>query len=364
MKKTNIAFLIGSLGCGGAERQVVELVNTLDEKLYNCFVIVLWDCKNGFKNRLNKNVTYFSLQFRKRYFFYGITKLVLYIYRYNIKILHSHMYTSNLISSIASIFLPNCILITGEHGKNEWKKWYHHLFEKKIISKCASMRITASDDIRKMRIKHDGVNPHSIRYIPNGTSVKKNTVDNKKKPRIIGSLGRLVSVKDFPTLISAVKLLYYDGYSLQLKIAGLGDAQAELERFIISQGLGDVVELLGYQKSEEFLQSIEIFAMSSLREGIPLALLEAMSYGLPCVATRVGGIPDVVCHEENGLLSSPRDVLGLSKNIARCVDDQKMRIVIGENAKKTIYSKFSIERMAKNYTHLYSDLQKSMVKGC
>ena len=331
---------------------------------FNCFVIVLWDCNAGFKSRLHKNIRYIPLQFRRRYFFHGIARLIGYIYKYNIQILHSHMYTSNLVCSFASIFMPRCLFITGEHGKNEWKRWYHHLLEKVFINNCSSMRVAASDDIRKLRIKFDGVDPRSIVYIPNGTNVKKYNANNIKKPQIIGSLGRLVHVKDFPTLISALKVLRKNGYFLQLKIAGQGDAYEELETFIASQDLGRDVELLGYQKSEEFLRSIDIFAMSSLREGIPLALLEAMAHGLPCVATNVGGIPDVICHEENGLLSSPQDVLGLSDNIARYVDDQQLRIAMGRNAKQTILSKFSIGHMAEKYTQLYGNLLKNKVNKC
>lgn len=71
------------------------------------------------------------------------------------------MYTSNLICSFASIFMPNAFL-TGEHGKNEWKRWHNHFIEKVFISRHARMRTSASNDIRELRIKFDGVNPEKL----------------------------------------------------------------------------------------------------------------------------------------------------------------------------------------------------------
>lgn len=356
MKRINIAFMVGSLTCGGAERQVIELINELDSKKFNRFIIVLWNNEDGFKNTLDKDVNYFSLQFRRRYFFYGFIKLLFFIYRNKINILHSHMYTSNLICSFASIFMPKCIFLTGEHGKNEWKRWHNHFIEKVFISRHARMRTSASNDIRELRIKFDGVNPEKIIFIPNGTSVKYYTKDNRKIPCLIGSLGRLVPVKDYFTLIDAVKIVRDAGFQLELEIAGQGDEYVKLEHYINSKDLAGGVRLLGYQNSDKFLRSIDLFAMSSLREGIPLALLEAMSYGLPCVATNVGGIPDVIQHEKNGLLSSPLDPSSLAKNIIRYVNDSDARIRMGNNAKKTIQDRFSINHVANIYSDLYEKL--------
>ncbi|WP_462323589.1 glycosyltransferase [Desulfoplanes sp.] len=356
MKKIKIAYIVGSLTCGGAEKQVVSLLNSLDRNFFDLYLIVLWPNMDLF-SELKHDVNLYALQFRKKYFFYCFLKLIFFIYKNKINIIHSHMYKSNLIASISTFFNRKCILVTGEHGKNTWKKWIHHVIEKKIINKKSFLRIAASKDIRNLRIRYDGVDPEKIIYVPNGTcTLDRQNKNFERHPYTIGFLGRIEKVKDLPTMIFAFKILLDKGYSLKLNIAGQGADEGRIRQLIVSNGLESDVKLVGFQESSHFLQSIDIFAMSSLREGIPLALLEAMALSLPCVVTDVGGIPDVVTHGVNGLLAPPGDPSLFASMISRYVDDKEFRIINGINAAKTIREEYSIQSVAQRYNKIYKDL--------
>jgi glycosyltransferase involved in cell wall biosynthesis len=104
--------------------------------------------------------------------------------------------------------------------------------------------------------------------------------------------------------------------------------------------------------------------MSSLREGIPLSLLEAMAHGLPCVVTHVGGIPDVITHGMNGQLVPPGNPRAFAERIVRYLDDDEFRLITASNAKKTIIENYSISAVTDKYSKLYLNLYKNSEKTC
>jgi len=343
--KLKVAHLIGALRTGGAEQQVVMILNQLDSRLFEKFVIVLNDKKfiNNLRPYLNQNVGYYSLGYRRGNAFWVALKLSHYLRKNNIDILHSHMYHASWVGAIAKLCFKNLIMITTEHGQDPWKKWHHHYVEKYIINRAANLRTAVSEDIRHLLIINDGVRPDKIICIPNGTSMPEYTADTARLPRVVGSLARLVEAKDFPTLFMAMRHVRERGYPLELWIAGEGKERTNLLKCIQELKMEHSIKLLGFQKADRFLKEIDVFAMSSIQEGLPVALLEAMSHGLPIVATDVGGIGEVIANEQDGLLSPPQDPLALARNIIKIVEDKKLRMHLGKNAKQKISDKYSIE---------------------
>ena len=354
--KINIAHLIGSLGRGGAEQQVVSLINNLDEDRFNKHVVVLWDKADGFKNDLKKNIQYYSVQYRRRTMPLGLFKLIKYFRKNKINILHSHMYDPNKIASITGNLAKVPCIVTSEHGKNLWKKKRHHLVEKHLIDRSVKMRVAVSEDIKHLRIKNDKLNPNKIITIPNGVSIPATIPNKKKVPQVIGAMGRLVDAKDYFSLIDTIKIVRDAGNDLKLLIAGEGLLKEKLEKYINKLGLNKSAELVGFQKPDLFLGKIDIFAMSSQREGMPVALLEAMSFGLPVVATDVGGIKEVVENNIDGLLSESKNPKAMAENIIRIVQDANLRDRLGFAARNKIVEQYSIKNIANLYVKLYSKL--------
>jgi glycosyltransferase involved in cell wall biosynthesis len=319
-------------------------------------VVVLWDKVDGFKNDLKKNIKYYSVQYRRRTMPLGIFKLIKYFKENEIEIIHSHMYDPNKIATVAGNLANVPCIVTSEHGRNLWKKKRHHFVEKHLIDRFVKLRVAVSKDIKNLRIKNDKLNPNKIITIPNGVSIP-DTISNKKKiPRVIGAMGRLDDAKDYFSLIDTMKIVRDAGSDLKLMIAGEGYLKAKLAKYINKLGLNKSVKLVGFQKSDLFLRKIDIFAMSSEREGMPVALLEAMSFGLPVVATNVGGIKEVVENNIDGLLSESKNPKAMAENIIRMVEDGNLRDRLGLAARNKVIKQYSIKIIADLYAKLYFKL--------
>ena len=98
--------------------------------------------------------------------------------------------------------------------------------------------------------------------------------------------------------------------------------------------------------------------MSSKREGVPVALLEAMAHGLPIVATQAGGIPEIIEHEQDGLLCRINDPTCLAEQIAAMINNENMRVKLGNSARKKVVREFGVERVVRRWEVLYENLLK------
>lgn len=143
---------------------------------------------------------------------------------------------------------------------------------------------------------------------------------------------------------------------LRLVYGGTGSALEEVRGLVSRLGLDERTEFTGWLESERkraAFAGATIFVLPSYVEGMPMALLEAMSWGLPTVATAVGGVPEMITHEVNGLLVAPGDVDGLAAAIARLMEDPQLRQRLGAAARETIASRFSLQTAVERLLEIY-----------
>jgi len=356
-RKINVAHFIGSLQIGGAENQVVLLVNALDPSSFERHVIVMREeGGDGFRSALSGEIGYCNIGYRTRNAPAAMYRLYRYLVQHRIDVLHCHMYHAVVKGALAGSLAAVSVIVTSEHGKNPWKKWHHHAAEKYLVNRLVDKRVAVSEDIRQIRMRQDGVRPDAIMVLPNCVDSDVSIKDNRPKPHVIGTLGRLVDAKDFPNLVHAFRLLRQQGRDVQLIIAGEGGERPGLERLVSELSLGGVVSLPGVQPAQEFLSSIDIFVMSSRREGVPVALLEAMAHGLPIAATAVGGIPETLQDGVEGHLCVAGDPAALAANIARLIDDEKLRVAMGKGAREKVTSCYGAASVVDRWAQLYTDL--------
>jgi colanic acid/amylovoran biosynthesis glycosyltransferase len=180
--------------------------------------------------------------------------------------------------------------------------------------------------------------------------------------RHIVSVGRLVEKKGFDDLVGACDLLRADGVDFTCDIVGNGELEADLRAQICELGLEGEVRLLGPRPQSEIIelvQSAAVFAAPCLvgddgnRDGLPTVLLEAMALGTPCVSTDVTGIPEVVRHEDTGLIVGQRDRRGLADALRRLLDDPELRVRLAGNARALIEEEFDARKSVAQIASLF-----------
>ncbi len=176
---------------------------------------------------------------------------------------------------------------------------------------------------------------------------------------VILFIGRLDVNKGICELIEVIGSLVQKGMDLNLLVVGSGDDEM-VEACLRENSLDDNGVMVGrVENPVPYYQSSDIFVLPSAFEGIPLTLLEAMASGLPCVATSVGGMPEVIVDGANGYLVQPGDKEGLSQAILRVHDNKIESQEVSEKARITIENRFSSTRMLHDYLDVYGSLVKS-----
>ena len=228
-------------------------------------------------------------------------------------------------------------------------------FIRNTIKRGKATPVALSDTVQQSISEMYGLSRESIPVVLNGLDLK------KCQPKVTYSIGnefnilhigRFSSEKNHAGLIRSFKIFHTKYPSSRLCLIGDGALRGEVEELVRDEGLSDSVDFMGKQGNVyPYLNRADVFILPSLVEGIPITLIEAMGTGLPIVATRVGGIPDMIQHDENGLLCEVDDA-----QIAACLEryylDEELRQKHGWEALKGA-DRFSSVRMAKGYLEVY-----------
>ncbi|HEU0278027.1 MAG TPA: TIGR03088 family PEP-CTERM/XrtA system glycosyltransferase [Rhodanobacteraceae bacterium] len=268
-------------------------------------------------------------------------------------------------------------VVHAEHGwdvadpRGESRK-YRAL--RRWLAPCIARYVAVSADLERWLREVVGIAPARLAFIPNGIDTARYvaaTPTSGGRPLLgtfappgtllIGTVGRLDAVKDQARLIDALHLLCARdadaGHRLRLVVVGEGRERAHLERHIQDLGLQDRVRLLGNRDDvPALLAEFDVFALCSIAEGIPLTVLEAMAAGLPVVATRVGGVPEVVIEGETGTLVPASDAAALARALDGYVRDPGLRRRHGAAGQARVRARFSLTAMVAAYTGLYDQL--------
>jgi glycosyltransferase involved in cell wall biosynthesis len=169
-------------------------------------------------------------------------------------------------------------------------------------------------------------------------------------------VGRLVSTKGQRILILAAEQLTRQGRKLQLRFVGDGPDRVELERLVSEQGLSEQIRFEGAMNQDliqAFYRRADIFALASFAEGIPVVLMEAMAMEIPCIATSINGIPELIRDGIDGLLVAPSDVDGLVTAMARLMDEPALRESLGKAGRKRVLEDYELSANADRLNEVF-----------
>ena len=200
-----------------------------------------------------------------------------------------------------------------------------------------------------------GINPRRIQIILNGIDTALFSFAGPRPGESAVTVARLSPEKDIGSLLRAVAIIRETCPSFRLEIAGDGVCMADLQAAVRNLGLENQVRFLGQVRDvRAVLERASLFILPSLTEGVSLTLLEAMACGLPVVATRVGGTPEVVADGETGLLVPPGSPVELAQAILKLLQEPERGRQMGVKARQRIEDIFDIRRMVAKYEALYA----------
>ncbi|ADE16286.1 sugar transferase, PEP-CTERM/EpsH1 system associated [Nitrosococcus halophilus Nc 4] len=367
-----IAHVIFRLQTGGLENGLVNLINHTAER-YRHIIICLRDSTDFAQRIQQSDLAIYALHKRE-----GKDPIIYFrLWRLLQGIKPSIVHTRNLAAlemqgPAALAGVP--IRIHGEHGWDihdpEGKNWRYRWL-RRLHQPLIHQYIALSRPIVNYLCENVGIPPLRIKHIYNGVDTKR---FHPKRDRsllptgfaaedslIIGTVGRLEPIKDQLTLVQAfvnlVRRIPGSENYLRLVVIGEGSLRPQLESLITEADMTQLVWFAGERADvSALLQSMDIFVLPSLAEGISNTILEAMATGLPVVATRVGGNPELVADTLTGYLIPAADPGAMADSLASYVQNQNLIEEQGQAARRRVEEKFGIKSMVAQYTTLYDTL--------
>lgn len=366
MRKINVLEVIATLGIGGTEKQLVQLVKNLDRKKYNITVCCLTRGGPLLQEIEQIGIEVVVLNKRYKFDFFVIFRLASLMRKKKTDLIHTYMFTSNTFGRLAAILAWVPIVISSERNVDSWKKWYHRVIDR-VLSRFTDKIIANAHAVRKFYIEKVGINPKKILTVYNGIDLRefeqiattqeiKRHLNIDSSRYIVGSIGRLVKAKGYEYYIQAACQVLEKIPQTTFLIIGKGEEGENLKRLAERMSISDKVVFIGEEKRvRNVLEIIDVFVSSSLREGHSNVILEAMAMGKPVVATRVGGNPETIVGGQTGILVPPKDFRALARGIIKVLQNEEISKKLGEAAKERIREQFTIEKTIARIEGLYDN---------
>jgi len=206
---------------------------------------------------------------------------------------------------------------------------------------------------------HTGIDPPAQFDLERGRRMREHWRVGPDQP-LVAAVARLSYEKGIDTLIDAAAILHQTMPSVRFVVVGDGPDEHDLQRRIDARNVRGIVQLAGFTDDVwPALLAADVFCLPSKSEGMPNALLEAMAASRPIVASNVGGIPEAIAPETNGLLFTPAYPRSLADSLRRIIADRPLALRLGQEARRTVESRFRARDVAARYTDLYDRLLRT-----
>lgn len=358
-----------NLGAGGLEQVVVTICRTIDRSRFDPSVLCL-SFIGALADRLaDADVPVMQLPLlhpegrRRRYLAFREVARVLRSQR--IDVVHTHNTGPFIDGSLAAWRAGVRTLIHTEHGRAFPDKTRYMVAEH-VLARFAYKVVGVSDQTVSDLRAFERIPPHKLARIANGIELGafSRRVDRAAKRRelglpesgaVVGAVARLDEAKGISYLLKAVPGLIARFPDLTVVIAGTGTLLAPLQNEARGLGVADRVRFLGLRLDvPELLQLFDVYVLPSVREGLPMGLIEAMASRCAVVATDVGGVGTLIRTDETGLLVPSRASDALSEAVARLLLDDALRDRVSETARRVAHEQYSAAAMTRQYERLYA----------
>lgn len=372
-------FVLPQLERGGSETLVYNLATKIDRNRFHPSVAYLRsDGNRDFVREFqDNNVEVYSIPKKRNIDFVLMRKLSEIVEERKIRVINAHHFLSLVYSFYARKKNKQTGLVYTEHSKWEvdripikWRIMGNYLLNH--IDAITAVTEEVADAIRKQFFLRSS----KVLTIENGIDLDRFThVHDRMLQRrnlgisgdsfVIGMIANFRKIKNHILLLKAFKALLAERSNLKLVLVGQGfkgdpeGSEDEINRFVKDNSMTDNVVFTGYRADiPELLAAMDVFCLTSLNEGLPISLIEAMAAGLPVVGTNVNGIRGLIKQGVNGFLVDPWDITGLENALRVLMGNDKIRRTLGENSRKMSEEFYSIQRCLSQYEDLFLRLHR------
>lgn len=363
MSALRVVVALESSGPGGAENMVLELARELRRTGDEAVIATLrpgWMTERA----ASAGIPVWIAPQRPGLDPLWVPRFAARLRRERIDVLHSHEFAMNVYGGVAAL-LARIPSVATLHGRSYATEARRRLLAYRALRGAGMRMVAVSHDLAGFLAPRLGMPLPALQVVYNGiplSSAPSPAARDRARAAVRAELGagpaaalvlavgNLYPVKDHATLLRAVALRP----GLQLAIAGRGAEEARLRALASRLGIADRVHLLGLRDDvSRLLGAADVFVQSSLSEGLPLAVLEAMAAGLPVVATRVGGLAEAVVPGETGTLVPPGEPEPLAAALGALLEAPELRAAFGAAGRRRAEARFSVSAMASAYRALY-----------
>ncbi|WP_163527371.1 glycosyltransferase [Halobacillus ihumii] len=374
--KKKLVHISEALG-GGVSKHIIDLIDNIDTNKYDIFLIYNLDrADKSFKEKIveykkNRNISLYEVENFNRQISYkdvfALKNIFSIINKIQPDIVHCHSSKAGVLGRVSAklagvnkIFYTPHAYVMQDSNIKPIKNTLYKIIEKFMSRFFTTSTINVSNGEKKFALDNKLDNPDKFNVIYNGidNNIKSEVVKtnkSKNKGIIIGVVGRLESQKDPLTFAQIAKEVSLQLSSVKFIFIGEGSLRPELEEFIKNNNLQNILLLPGYKSSvDEYLNLFDIYLSTSLYEGMPYSLIEALKYKLPIVGTDVIGNNEVIVNNHNGFLFDPGDYKKASELILHLLTNTETHTKMKKNSRFLFETTFTIKNMIDNLDNLYN----------
>ena len=368
VRKINILQMVTVSDIGGTERMLLYLLSAANKQRFRFVVACLYPGGVLKQEVQRMGVPFYDLSIKYVARLPFLLKTL--IKKEKIDLIHTYGLTADvLIRPLARLYRVKG-LISSIRSTYPNRKWYHNLLSR-MTSFGVDVWISNSEAGKHAAVRREKIKPHKIVVIKNGIDVqsvprvtpeKMKTIKEKlglsKNTFVTLTVANLRPMKRHEDILKAIPLIKKKtGDKIKFIFVGTDNSRGQIAALAEKLGVQQEVIFAGFRKDiAPFLEMADLFLLTSEWEGLPGSILEAMAYRLPIIATNVGGIPELITHEKEGILIEPRNPQAIAANVIKLYCSKELRKQLGSNAYQQVAHEFTLSTMIARLEEIYEDL--------
>jgi L-malate glycosyltransferase len=393
--RPRVLHLITSFEAGGTERQAVELLKRIDREQYEVKLAALRNEGPFYKEiaSIFPDVPEFRLtSFYNRNAIKQLAKMRRLILSERIDIIHAHGFYDSLFAAMAGRLVGVCVIASQRHLKLSDRRV--HALGTRAIHRLADRIVVNSEAIRRTIIESGSASAEKVVVIRNGLRPISDEPTDRSvglsadahdftpdgltrlrmhdalcrelglstKTKLVGMVARLAPVKGHHFFIQAAARIAREESNVHFVLVGDGPLRREIENELLQSGIAHRVHILGNRADARLLAlAFDVAVLSSLNEGLPNTVMEAMSAGVPTVATAVGGTIELITDNETGYLVPPADSQALASRITFALKHEAISSAVAQRGREFVMSRFSMQQMVRSVEKLYDEVMEERI---